>query len=186
MAKRSDLRNIVGAEVDDAVITKLLDYIHAEVDTVRDARDDFKKQLDEATRNLEAAQQAQQQAEQKLQQNITEAAARETRGAKEQAFKALLNGLGVSEKRIAAIMKVTAVDDIELDKAGAIKGVDKLTESIKQDYAEFIPATGEIGADVSSPPAGSTGGKMTKEQIMAITDKAERRKAIAENADLFR
>ena len=46
--------------------------------------------------------------------------AEQTKAAKVEAFKALLKKAGVSEKRIDAIVKVSSVDDIELDDKGEI------------------------------------------------------------------
>jgi len=116
----------------------------------------------------------------------TEQTAKETKTAKETAYKALLKQAGVSEKRIDAVLKVTDLDGVELDKDGAIKGADKHLESIKSEWADFIPTTSTVGASTANPPtnAGSKSYK-TKDEIYAIRDTAERQKAILENHELF-
>ncbi len=53
--------------------------------------------------------------------------AKETRQAKENAYREFLKTVGVSEKRIPAIMKVTDLDGIEMD-GDKFKDADKLTE----------------------------------------------------------
>lgn len=112
--------------------------------------------------------------------------AKETKAAKAEAYRALLKDAGISEKRIDAIVKITDIDGIELTKEGKIKDAEERTKGIKEDYAEFITTTEEKGADTAKPPAnGGNGGAMTKESIMAIKDRAERRRAIAENSELF-
>lgn len=62
-------------------------------------------------------------------------------------------------------MKVSDVDSVELDDKGAIKGADKLTESIKSEWADFITTTETRGAQTSNPPANNNSGAMTKADI---------------------
>lgn len=73
---------------------------------------------------------------------------------------------------------------IERGEDGAISNRDALVEYVKKDFADFGSTTTEQGAPPVNPPAGGYKG-MTKEQIGAITDTAERRAAIAANLDLF-
>lgn len=103
---------------------------------------------------------------------------------KAEKIKALLKEIGVSEKRIASVVKVTDLDNIKLDKDGNIEGVDDLKKSLTEEWSDFIVQTSQKGTDVANPPA-SSGSKMTKEQIMQIKDTAERQKAIADNHALF-
>lgn len=109
-------------------------------------------------------------------QNIT--------NSKAEKIKALLKDIGVSEKRIASVVKVTDLDNIKLDKDGNIEGVDDLKKALTEEWSDFIVQTSQKGTDVANPPA-SSGSKMTKEQIMQIKDTAERQKAIADNHALF-
>ncbi|MCD8087273.1 MAG: phage scaffolding protein [Oscillospiraceae bacterium] len=114
-----------------------------------------------------------------------EQAAKETHRAKETAYRALLKNAGITERRIDTVLKVSDIDAIELDSKGAIKGADKLTESVKTEWADFIATSETKGAETSTPP--TNGGKtMTKDEIMAIADRGERRQAIAANLDLFK
>lgn len=115
-----------------------------------------------------------------------EQAKKDTRTAKETAYRALLKEAGVSEKRIEAVLRVSDVDGVELDGKGGIKGADKLSEAIKTEWADFIPTTHTEGAQTATPPV-NNGSKptMTKEQIMDIKDIDERYKAMAEHSDLF-
>ena len=104
--------------------------------------------------------------------------AKETKSKKESAYTKLLKAAGVSEKRISAILKVTNFDDIELDENGDAKDADKLTESIKSEWADFISTTSTQGANVANPPANNTGKAIkTKKEIMEIKDTAERQQA---------
>ena len=112
--------------------------------------------------------------------------AKETSSKKAAAYRTLLKDSGVSDKRLDAVMKVTNLDKLKLDKDGNLEGVDDLKKSIKEEWADFIVTEGAKGADVSTPPAG--GGKTYKDkaEIMAIKDTGERQKAIAENMNLFK
>ena len=116
---------------------------------------------------------------------------KESRAAKEKAYRELLKAAGISEKRIDAVLKVSDVDGVELDDKGAIKGADKLTEAVKSEWADFIVSTTQKGADTPHPPA-NTGGSMTRADIYKKDDKghyvlstAARQKAIAENHEQF-
>ena len=110
---------------------------------------------------------------------------KDTRAAKETAYRALLKAAGVSEKRIEAVLKVSDVDGVELTDKGEIKGADKLTASIKDEWADFIETTGVQGARTPHPPANTGGSTMTKEPIMDSNDIGERPRAIAEHHELF-
>ena len=79
-----------------------------------------------------------------------------THGEKANAYKAMLKEIGVSEKRIDSVLKVSDVDGIELDKDGKIKGVDELKETVKNEWADFISTDSKKGADVSNPPGGES------------------------------
>lgn len=113
--------------------------------------------------------------------------AKDTKAAKETAYRALLKEAGVAEKRIDAVLRVTDLEKIELED-GKIKGADEVKNSIKTEWAEFIPVAGQAGADMAKPPAGGgntvPGGK-TKDEILAIKDGAARRQAMLENPTLF-
>lgn len=112
--------------------------------------------------------------------------AKETNQAKERALRAMYKALGIPEKRVDAIMKVTSLDDYDLDKDGNLKDADTHSENAKTEWAEFIPTTVTKGAQTATPPAnnGSGTGK-TREEILAIQDGAVRRAEMAKYPQLF-
>jgi len=110
--------------------------------------------------------------------------AKETKALRENAYRELLKEAGVSEKRIAAVLKVSDFDSLEMEDDGKFKDSDKIIENIKEEWADFITTTETHGAKTATPPT-STGGKMTKDEIMKIKDTSERQKAIAENHEVF-
>ena len=111
--------------------------------------------------------------------------AKETKANKTAAYRELLKKAGVSEKRIDAVLKVSDVDGIEIDKDGKIKDEDAKLKAIKDDWADFITTQSATGASTSTPPSGSGKTYKSKEEIYAIKDTGERQKAIAENHELF-
>ena len=100
-----------------------------------------------------------------------EQTAKETKKAKENAYRELLKAAGVSEKRIPAIIKVTDLNSVVLE-GDTFKDAAKLTESIKTDWADFIESSNTSGAQTDTPPASNPGGdvdpgKMTMQEYEA-------------------
>ena len=115
-----------------------------------------------------------------------EITAEKERNAKETAYRELLKAAGVSEKRISAVVKVTDIDSVELDKDGKIKDADKHTEFVKTEWSDFVETTTTKGANTANPPANNgKGNGKTKEEILAIKDGTIRRQEMAANPHLF-
>ena len=81
-------------------------------------------------------------------------AAKETRGAKENAYKSALRAAGLPDKLLDRVTAVSsgAIDALELDENGAAKNADALAAAIKNEWADFIPATSTKGAPIETPP----------------------------------
>lgn len=82
----------------------------------------------------------------------TEEQKKATKAAKETAFRALLKETGVADKRIAAVVKVSDIEGIELDEGGKIKDADKIKDNIKSEWADFITTESTKGAETATPP----------------------------------
>ena len=108
---------------------------------------------------------------------------KETKAKKSDAYRALLNEVGINGKLVDKVLAVTKLDDLELE-GDSIKDADKVKDSIKDEWGDFIVKTRQEGETTKTPPKG-TGTKLTKDQIMAIKDTAERQKAILENHEEF-
>ena len=100
------------------------------------------------------------------------------------AYRKMLIGENISEKRIEAIMKVTDFSKMKRDKDGNLDNADALKKTIAEEWGDFKTTVTQKGAEVSKPPQTGKATK-TKDEIMAIKDTAERQKAIAENHELF-
>ena len=148
------------------------DDVKKELDEIKDGDNDWQKKYEKEHSDFEA-----------YKNDVT---AKETKRTKEHAVREFLKGAGVSEKRLDAVLKVTNLDDFELDKDGKIKDADKHTETVKTEWADFIETTSTQGANTANPPANTgKGTTKTKEEIMAIKDTATRQAEIAKNPSLF-
>lgn len=179
------------------------------VDGLKEERDNFKKdaekladvqkQLDNANEKLAKNGEGETVAKEDYDKIVkdfedykADVVAKETKRTKEHAIREFLKDVGVSEKRIDAVMKVTNIDDYELDKDGKIKDAEKHTENVKNEWYDFIETTTTQGAKTATPPSNNGGTKMTKADIYKKDDNgryvlsaSERQKALAENPDLF-
>lgn len=99
-------------------------------------------------------------------------------------YRAALREVGVGEKFIDDIMRVADLSSVTVED-GKIADAEQLKASIADKYSTFVTQTATQGARVDEPPT-NAGGKMSRDEIMAIKDTSARQKAIAENIDQFR
>lgn len=162
----------IPAEKIDEIIKehqKVVNEVKIERDEAKaqlDSLKDMEKQLKTATEDLEkmkAGDWEKKYSDLKSEYNTykTDVETKATKAAKESAYRKLLVKAGISEKRLDSIIKVSDIDGITLDKDGNIKDADKVEESVKKEWADFIPTKQEKGADISNPPS-STGGEDKK------------------------
>lgn len=122
-----------------------------------------------------------------------EAAAKETRASKESALRAMLKKIGVAEKRIDAVVKVSDVDALKLDNDGNLEDAKELEKSYKAEWADFIPVVSDVKHTPDTPLNNVSGTKLTKADIYKkdnfgryVLSDIERQKAIAENPDFMK
>lgn len=86
--------------------------------------------------------------------------AKETKTAKEHAFREILTAAGIPEKRQTAIIKASGaeIDALEFDKDGKVKNSDKISENVKTEWADFVVTTTVQGAETVTPPQSNSGG----------------------------
>ena len=111
-----------------------------------------------------------------------EVAGKETLEAKQAAYRKLLTAENIPMKFHDRIIKMTDFDAVEME-GDAIKDEAQQRGNIKSEWGEYVSTTETKGDKPDNPPTGTN--KMTKAEIMAIKDTAERQKAIAENLSLF-
>lgn len=113
---------------------------------------------------------------------------KQTKAEKAAAYRKMLSEIGVHDKRIDAVMRLSESDigAIQLDESGAIKDADKVKEAAKKEWGDYIGTVTETGYHLSNPPTGSPGGTtMSKDDIFKIKDPSERQAAINANISLF-
>lgn len=117
---------------------------------------------------------------------------KETKAAKEAAYRAILKDANLSEKGIEKAIKYAEWDKIELEADGKIKGASDHIKAVKEEWAEYVTTTTTTGAKTSTPPANTGGAKLTKADIYKkdergryVLSASERQKALAENPELL-
>lgn len=122
----------------------------------------------------------------------TDVQAKETKAAKEAAYRAILKDANLSEKGIEKAVKYAEWDKIELGADGKLKGANDHIKAVREEWAEYVTTTTTTGAKTSTPPANNGGTKLTKAEIYEKDEHgryklstAERQKALAENPELL-
>lgn len=122
----------------------------------------------------------------------TDVQEKETKAAKEAAYRAILKDANLSEKGIEKAIKYADWDKIELGEDGKLKGANDHIKAVRDEWAEYVTTTTTTGAKTSTPPVNNGGAKLTKAEIYAKDEHgryklstAERQKALAENPELM-
>lgn len=116
----------------------------------------------------------------------TDITAKESKAAKEKAVRAYFEGKNITGANLDLAMRGCGEEMAALELDGdKIKDTKSLDALIEGTYKGLVSTTQTKGANPANPPANAGGGTMTKDQIMEIKDRAERRAAIAANLNLF-
>lgn len=205
--KRSDLAAL---GIEPEKIQTLIDWhmetvkgLQAEIDRSKDTNDKLtsvqaeldkvKKDLETANATIEAASKDDYKGKyeatsKELELLKNEAAAKKLATAKETALTGHLKKLGYSERATRLIIRNGFANDVEIDDSGKATNLDSVTSTIQadSDFSGFTPKVTDNNHEPATPPQ-NTGGKkaITKDEIMAIRNTAERQQKIAENPELF-
>lgn len=150
--------------------------------------DDVQKELDGLKANSGDDYKAKYEAEKKAFADYkADQIAKETKAAKEKAVKAYFEGKNITGNNLDIAMRGCRdeIGAIELD-GDKIKDTAALDALVNGTFAGLVVTKTAKGARTANPPA-NNGGKSykTKEEILAIKDRAERQTAIAENHEMF-
>ncbi|MCD8201633.1 MAG: phage scaffolding protein [Clostridia bacterium] len=173
--------------------TETVDGLKAQIDeykTAAESADEIQKELDQAKADLQAEKKESWKVKydalkEEYDDYKSAIESRQTHAEKESAYRDLLKEAGVSDKRIDAVLKVSDVDSVELDKDGNVVSAAEILSQIKDEWSDFIQTASAKGADTPTPPQNAGGNTLSREEIMKIPDREERRRKIAENLDLF-
>ena len=116
----------------------------------------------------------------------TDITAKESKAAKEKAVRAYFESKNITGANLDLAMRGCGEEMAALELDGEkIKDTKSLDALVDSTYKGLVSTTQTRGANPATPPANTGGGAMTKDQIMEIKDRAERRAAIAANINLF-
>ena len=160
-------------DIEKENIDKIIEAHTETVDALKESRDEYKAQVDEfkdLQSQLDSLKESMVDKDEyealkgkydKLKGEYSDykndIAEKDKKASKIKAYKALLKESGVSEKRIDSVAKLADLNSIELDEEGKIKDAEKLGESIKEEWADFIEVKKEKGAETDNPPANNGG-----------------------------
>lgn len=112
--------------------------------------------------------------------------AKETKAAKEKAVRAYFENKNITGANLDLAMRGCGEEMAALEMDGdKIKDTKSLDALIGGTYKSLVSTMRIKGANPATPPGSTGSGAMTKDQIMQIKDRAERRAAIAANINLF-
>ena len=112
--------------------------------------------------------------------------AKQTKAAKEKAVRAYFESKNITGANLDLAMRGCGEEMAALEMDGdRIKDTKSLDALIGGTYKSLVSTTRIKGANPATPPGSTRSGAMTKDQIMQIKDRAERRAAIAANINLF-
>lgn len=166
--------------IEDDKIEQIIDAHSETVDALKTERDQFKteaEKLPEIQRELETMKNNSGDSwktkydslKQDFEQFKNDQAAKEKRSMKESAYRSLLKQSGVSDKRVESVLRVTDLESVELNDDGTLKNSDKIIESIKSDWSDFIVSEQTQGAKTSNPPSNSSAKTFTADDIKRMS-----------------
>ena len=95
--------------------------------------------------------------------------AKETKAAKEDAYRAVLKDANLSEKGIEKAIKYADWDKIELGEDGKLKGANDHIKAAREEWAEYVTTTTTTGAKTSTPPANNHAKNYTTAEIKSMS-----------------
>lgn len=172
-----------------------LDNLRAEIDSAKDIKKELDK-LKEESQKKDSYKEKYDDLKKEFDKFKADTEGEKVTARKSDAYKKALKEAGISEKRIESVMRLAKadgfIDKLEFDGEN-VKELDKIKDTIKNTYGDYIEHSTVVGADTPNPPSNSgSGSKMTKAEIYAKDDKGryklsteERQKAIADNIGEF-
>ena len=161
MALTQKMLKAMGIEDDQR--EQILDAHQEVLESIKSERDEFKKlaeQVPDLQRQLEEAKAASDDSEweqkyedehQAFEDFKAQVATEKAEADKAQAYRGMLMAAGIDPKRIDAIMRVTDLSQVEMED-GKLKDTEKLQESAKQEWADFVVKSNTQGSNPATPP----------------------------------
>lgn len=132
-----------------------------------ESQDELKTQLDERAKELRKAQDATEKLQEEFDAYKSKVEADETNRRKTESYRQLLEKAGIAQKYVGKVLRVTSLDDVELDDDGNVRDAEKAIEGIKAEWPEFIAKVETKGSEPENPPKASP-------SVQGVSDRAKR------------
>lgn len=186
-----------GMGLTDEQISAIIDAHSETVEALKKERDqnkeaaekyaDTKRELDEIKSNTDSWKEKYESEHTEFNKYKKDIADKERSENIKAAYRKLLVDQKVGEKHIDLIMRATDFKDFNLGEDGKLADEQKIIESIKNEWSDFIGTVSTKGMNVDNPPINGTN-RLTKEDIYKkdehgryIMSTSERQKALMEN-----
>lgn len=156
-----------GMGIDEKQIETIIEAHSETVNGLKAERDSYKeeagklpdlqKQLEDAKASSVGNDEWRQkyEAEEKAFEDYKAAIASEkAEAAKAAAYRKMLIDSGIDQRRLDAIMRLTDLSGVEMD-GDHLKDADKLSESARNEWSDFVVKTRTEGANPATPPSGN-------------------------------
>ena len=167
---RAEIRRIVGDSCTDEIENGLValhlgvvDGLKAEIDSLKQEvekpateADEWKKKYESEHNDYEA-----------FKKNVEN---EKVLTAKRTAYKSLAQDAGLNEKGIEKALKYADWGKVELDEDGKVKDAKAHIKNLKEEWAEHIVTTKQVGANTATPATNTGGTPMTKADIYKRDD----------------
>ena len=152
-----------GMGLEEKQVESIIEANAASIEGIKADRDKYKEQaqrVPDLQRQLEEAKAASDDSEweQKYQDEHqafedfkVQVATEKAEADKAQAYRGMLMAAGIDPKRIDAIMRVTDLSQVEMED-GKLKDTEKLQESAKQEWSDFVVKSNTQGSNPATPP----------------------------------
>lgn len=104
-------------------------------------------------------------------------AATKTISAKKEKYSEMLREMGILEKRIPLILRLTNFNGISLDESGNLANRDELYKSAESEFGDFKKGTTESGVETKNPPT-TEPATMERSEIIGMKDPVKRQAEI--------
>ena len=149
-------------ELEDALVTEHLNARNAYAD--EQVKAELEKQPDTKAENVKDSEEYK-ALKTEFDNYKAEVAAKETKAAKEAAYRAILKDANLSEKGIEKAIKYAEWDKIELGEDGKLKGANDHIKAVREEWSEYVTTTTTTGAKTSTPPANNPAKNYTTAEI---------------------
>lgn len=183
--------------IEEEKIDQIIEAHTETVDALKESRDTYKadaeklpnvqKELDELrAKGDDGWKEKHDKVKKDFEDYKNEIVTKEAKVAKEKAVRAYFESKNIVGKNLELAMRgsVKEVEGLELD-GDKIKDTSVLDGLVSGDFSALVTTTSVKGASTANPPANNGNGQMTKEQILAISDRAKRREMMAQNREIF-